>query len=126
MRLATTSGRPIKIAESGSNTYGDYIKFEDGTMICYRNYQCSLSMIDSWGNGLYYGYCKDNISFSQKFVEKPTVSVAVDLNGSSSFAIVSGIVNIQPSYISQVALARGTSLANWSGILNILAIGRWR
>ena len=32
-----------KIIESGSNSYGSYIKFEDGTQICYGSFNKSLA-----------------------------------------------------------------------------------
>ena len=38
------------IIESGSNSNGSYIKFADGTMICYKEIQVTSNITNSWGN----------------------------------------------------------------------------
>jgi len=58
------------IAESGTNANGMYVKFSDGTLICYGSFQAGLTNTSS-GNGVY----RYDINFPMAFISKPTVSV---------------------------------------------------
>lgn len=39
----------VEVIESGNNSYGDYIKFSDGTMICLGAINGTTSLYDYWG-----------------------------------------------------------------------------
>lgn len=62
------------IVESGSNANGEYIKFSDGTMICYRVTDVIAMNIDvAWGS-LFEGSV-DMGQFPISFIETPAISI---------------------------------------------------
>ena len=62
------------IVESGSNSNGSYIKFSDGSMICYLNITVTDQAIDTqYGtSSLYFG--KRTWTFPVAFIKEPNVS----------------------------------------------------
>lgn len=61
------------IVESGSNANGEYIKFSDGTMICYKVTDVITMDLDvAWGS-LYEGSVNLG-QFPANFIETPVIS----------------------------------------------------
>lgn len=111
-----------RIIESGSNSNGSYIKFSDGTMICYMNKLYSnINITKAWGSM----YETDPINlgnFPANFVNIPTVT-ATCTGGSTVF-----IEAFTPSETSLGAswFARPSALANTETIISFIAIGKWK
>lgn len=74
----------VEIIESGNNSYGDYIKFSDGTMICYGEVEGSSIVSDYWTT---FKRTIDTLAhtFPMEFIETPFVT----LTGAYWYGVVS-------------------------------------
>ena len=78
----TTKGGTIqvdgeKIIESGSNTNGSYIKWADGTMICYMNKSYANVNVDNVWGSMYESGLINLGNFPATFVGIPAVTASV-------------------------------------------------
>ncbi len=110
--------------ETGSNDNGSYIKFPDGTMICYQNFSGNVDCSIAYGSG-YYGYFNlSNIKpFPVSFVETPVISVTLmdnDLIGAVPYSPTKTTCSSIAMYIY------GLNSKNKEITLNVLAIGKWK
>lgn len=116
-----TTEELVSIVEKGSNSNGSYIKYSDGTMICYGNPSGTSNNADWWS------FCNRTdenivINFPHKFKEIPNVTVAPD-NYSGVFTIMVG--NRTPSYFTFTGLrAKSNGGTGWS--FEFQAIGKWK
>lgn len=63
------------IIESGSNSNGSYIKYADGTMICYKEIQVTSNITNSWGN-LYESTSAVSLgTWAETFISTPTINI---------------------------------------------------
>lgn len=120
-----------EIIESGSNSNGNYIKYSDGTMICWHTIQGStFNCTQSAGTGRYYYIDTNNseenhktwtypISFKQGTV--PTVSTTV---GSNAFTMPStgGSNYVYSTGYCVTPYAVDNLTFTW----NFIAIGKWK
>lgn len=67
------------IIESGSNANGNYIKYYDGTMICYNTYSDTINITSQY-EGVYYANTGD-ITFPVEFYAKPLIYTQTNLAG---------------------------------------------
>lgn len=115
------------IYDTGSNQYGSWIKYADGTMICTRNnIKRSVSATKQWGP-LYVGITDEAFYFSQSFIEPPFVMTKVLINGDTS--ILECQYNkqvITTKNITGISFARPTLVNNISIIISFIAIGKWK
>ena len=113
--------------ESGENEYGKWIKYDDGTMICWRNnFNTSVNINTSWGS-LYTGKISDTINFPQRFYGNPVVSYNI-IPASSTGVIPS---NYEAPYIyqdsiSNLCVASPVSASSVAVKVDLIAIGRWK
>ena len=109
------------IVESGSNANGDYIKYSDGTMICWKTYSFTAIFDTAWGP--VYECPEQNFgATAQTFISVPTI---FGNNGNGAHAILEGIRETTVNSFGKCILFRPVSGgANVS--INLLAIGRWR
>lgn len=114
------------INSSGSNTYGNWIKFEDGTMICTRTIAVTIDCTNSWGS-LYYGQNNDKFNFAQSFIEPPILNLQYSVTGAMSFIpiVYSGIV-IDKDGFKRIEIARPNSVTNVGVKVYFIAIGKWK
>ena len=107
------------IAESGSNENGNYVKFEDGTMICYNAVAGSdigTSWVVDW-------------TFPAVFSQLPRVTHSLGINTSDATVITDfrGGCRIPSTTVVKVAYRKvGTLYSTQSVNLGLLAIGRWK
>lgn len=110
------------IVESGSNQYGRYIKFGDGTMICSRRFLHGEFAFTTKQTEMVYGYYNPDVTFPQPFVGGlPSVS----LNLSSNGLLIAMYSNLK---------LNGFSIRAWSQFAgthtgleySYTAIGRWK
>ena len=59
--------------ETGSNVYGNYVKFADGTLICYALKQNIEVEYTEQRGSCYLGRIKNNITFPLAFAKAPAV-----------------------------------------------------
>lgn len=115
------------IYDTGSNQYGSWIKYADGTMICTRNnIKRSVSADKEWGS-LFVGVTNESFNYSQKFIKTPTIITKVFIDGDTAI--------FECQYTKQVVELnsfRGISFARPNKIYNIpigisfIAIGKWK
>lgn len=112
------------IVESGSNANGDYIKYSDGHMECYKTIIVTgINITSQWGN-LYEN--SNDIwlgNFAQTFKERPTVSLTKS-DGHGCFIQVHD--NISTTSAGRCYVASATSRSNASLTFEIIAKGRWK
>lgn len=118
--LAATIGG-IPIVASGSNVNGNYIKYYDGTMICYKSVTASVAMTNAWGS-LYEGSMALG-SWPVNFIVTPNVQVT---NASGTGAMIESYdTSPTTSSAGTIYLARGNSSTS-NVTVNVLAIGKWK
>ena len=112
------------IVESGSNSNGDYIKYSDGHMECYKTIIVTgINITSQWGN-LYEN--SNDIwlgNFAQTFKERPTVSLTKS-DGHGCFIQVHD--NISTTSAGRCYVASATSRSNASLTFEIIAKGKWK
>lgn len=113
---------PNLLYESGSNTNGSYIKFEDGTMICWNSVPMTKSVTSTWG-ALYTSPSTSLGTFPQTFIDIPTITVYC--SGSSSIMLVTSAAATTTT-AGSIQLARADSNNNVSTTVNYIAIGKWK
>ena len=114
------------IIESGSNDKGNWIKYNDGTMICTRTIPMTISCNKQWGS-LYYGTNTDPWDFSQTFIAPPIMSIKCIKTGNGSFFVgeYTGL-EIGNSYFKNIDIIRPNSYNNIKVSVHCIAIGRWK
>jgi len=101
----------------GSGTYGEYIRFYDGTQICWRTYSSTFKCTTQYGSIF---YANQNLTFPASFISTPAVFATLRSTGVSWCAVNS----ISTSSCSVRAI-NGVS-AELTGEIIIVAIGRWK
>ena len=110
------------IIENGSNANGNYVKFEDGTMICTLDTIVSDQAINKSYGSLFWGSRTWN--FPVAFIEKPAVSCGMFKWGTGmSWGNVSGITTTYATLVGIDIAIRDTGT---STEIHAIAIGRWK
>ena len=116
---ATIKNNPI--VDSGSNSNGNYIKYYDGTMICYKTVTDSVAMTTAWGN-LYEGTMQLG-DWPEEFISTPNVNVT---NVSSTGAMIE-CFDIAPTATSAGTVYFARPISYTSNVtVNVLGIGKWK
>lgn len=112
------------IIERGSNANGEYVKFADGTLICY--YESTSPKTTSTPSGSLYLIDASAYAFPVNFVARPKVSRYAHRNGISgngpswtSSAADSDVTN------TQVRIVLISSINTAVAAVGYIAIGRW-
>lgn len=113
------------IIGSGSNDNGNWIKFEDGTMITYQNVGITLSVDTTWG-GIFVGNYATPINFPQTFKEIPEVLVDLKFTQGAGWRVDWELPVITNSSIKNIGVGRGTSSGESKFKATIFAIGKWK
>lgn len=117
--LKTTSNKPIKIIESGTG----YVKFSDGTLICYGTCNTTINIDMSSGN-IYYGYFSNPVSFPVAFTETPICNFC-NYNANNK-AIIVGSFIANNKGVSNLSLISAIIRTHENVTINYIAIGRWK
>ena len=116
------------IIESGSNSKGSWIKYNDGTMIVTREtYEIAININVSWGN-IFVGGDYTEWEFPVPFINVPDL-VLFDVNPTTSngcFKTSYEPTKITKNSIQNVYVGRGTSASDVAIKIHILAIGKWK
>lgn len=108
------------IVETGSNANGNYIKYANGTMICYNNISQTVNITSSYEGEYYVG--TGTINYPVSFVAVPTVTVTLAQNSALlRFNFTSLYADRFNGYISKLQ-----SKSNVNVIIQYIAIGRWK
>lgn len=116
--LAESASKHIK--ESGTNANGSYIKFDDGTMICYRDVQVDTV---SGQNKL----TASNIPLPAAFLDNK-YNIIASISGTPYSLYLA--TTSYPTSNSTFNIASQTISGTFAGIstqrFNVIAIGRWK
>ena len=114
-----------QVVESGSNANGNYVKYADGTMICYGEKSGETTWSDYWG------FCKRSpdsansaleVTFPQTFISTPIIQLTGNHQG-SIFAV--NVFSVSTTTLKVVAF-KPTSVSSTSYQYSWLAIGKWK
>lgn len=115
------------IIDSGSNTNGSWIKYYDGTMICYKIVTGTTDISSQWGN-MYTSSSIDLGNYPESFINVPTVVVTPQSQTGTQFMLTGndgpGVGTIYAP--AGVCIVRPAQRTNVKYILNVLAIGKWK
>ena len=111
----------IGVTEKGTNANGTYIKFPDGTMVCYGRVTLnSLNMQSAWGS--LFISAKLPTTFPATFLAAPVVSVTME-NLTGDGAIWMNESSDVGSFNGR--FVRGAALT-FTGTMGWMAVGRWK
>ena len=119
------------IVESGSNENGNWIKFNDGTMICTATKVFeNIDVNNSWGN-LYETAELTLGNFPQQFISTPTginciMITNTNTNNKGSAGFIEYIVETTNTSWGKTAIAKATSSVVANIGLSLIAIGKWK
>lgn len=114
------------INSSGSNANGSFIKYEDGTMICYNKQ--TFNTVISTGSGVL--FVSSNLSFSNypaAFTELPVVTLNVVRGGSSYPFYVFKTNETTLTTPPTIRIANSASVVSARDyVVDYIAIGKWK
>lgn len=112
------------IIESGSNSNGSYIKFSDGTMICFNEV---VREINFQQNGsVYTGTTNVKVSYPYEFIAPPKVIINTESVNDYYYCCIYAIIRDQKS-INGISFLRATIDNNLVNIPFVYtAIGKWK
>ena len=111
----------IGLTEKGTNANGTYVKFADGTMVCYGRVTLnSLNMQSAWGS--LFISAKLPTTFPATFFAAPVVSVTME-NLTGDGAIWMNESSDVGSFNGR--FVRGAALT-FTGTMGWMAVGRWK
>jgi len=109
------------IYETGSDNNGSYVKYSDGTMMCFGNITFHVSSWNAWGS-IYYYDAVINHDFPSSFYTAPQVNV----NNIGGVGAMVYRVSSNATKISQISVSRPNDYQNIDLTLSYIAIGRWK
>lgn len=108
---------------SGSNANGNYIKYDDGTLITYQRVEWTGTVNTAWGT-LYQSAQINLPRFPVPFIEAPTITYSVD--GTGKVWLFNNGSTTSTTQPGAVCLARPTTLTSGTFYISVIAIGRWK
>ena len=119
--VSQAAGVPTgSVVERGSNTNGEFIKFADGTMICWKSALTGLPVTEAVGTG---GVFRSDVitwTYPVAFIAAATVTGTVSAGATSFWANgnFTSVSNCAARLYAGISSAAGTAV-------NFVAIGRW-
>ena len=110
---------------SGSNENGSYIKYDDGTLICYHKKQFSGVNITTANGSLYTATLTYPFEFPISFIEEPVLNVTVQDIPDFTYCFPY-IVRRNIEQIISIVLLRPSAVSNATTKVGYIAIGRWK
>lgn len=111
------------VIESGTNSSGSYVKYSDGTMVCYGNIEFNIGTMTQ--RSPFWQYQDDDlsISFAKPFVSKPIVTGTVV---AGNYASLLYVINCVQEKITQINVLTLSDASNQKTNINYTAIGKWK
>lgn len=125
--LVSILGNRGYIFDSGSNSNGSYIKYSDGTMICYKKVTGSADITTAWGS-LYTSSSVSLGNWAATFSTAPVASVYAQCQSGTQYMLSTSNVADTTGTTSagSVTLIRPSSRSGTAYILYCIGIGKWR
>lgn len=128
-RVAVTNTLLCKgdyVVDSGSNDNGNWVKFYDGTMICWHTKDFGLDDVTvPWGS-LFEGAEHTFSDFPAAYISKPSVMIGVDIPANLAGYMIEGPKNVTAISPGSFWAYRPNSTAGLRVIVSYIAIGRWK
>ena len=109
------------ITESGSNDNGHYIKFDDGTMICYRQGTLTMPTMTQLPNGLWRAFNVGNFYYPATFNAVPFAEMKLQAGEE---------INCSPRILAasyyNANITTESDLSGQTKSYFLFAIGRWK
>ena len=125
----TTSSVPFRNYGfvSGSNDKGNYVKYDDGTLICWNRIEVESIPITTAQGSL---YVSSNLTsfgnFPISFVTRPVITINCDSDNNSRYVWVIKSNRPTTTEINGFRIMSGTSATLTNAYLSYMAIGRWK
>ena len=114
------------IADSGgSASTGYWVKYDDGTMICYKT-STQMPIINTQAGGMYRSSYITLGDFPRAFSALPRVTPIIYHNMTSLFLLLTGACDYSASNAGKVALFSPASATSILVDIGYTAIGRWK
>lgn len=112
------------IVESGENENGNYIRYSDGTQICYKSIKITTAIQNSWGV-LFESPLFDLGSYAKDFAFDD-VKVFTQC-GPTGYSTLLGVIrNISKSSFGQTVAIRPNQTESNEYQYSLFAIGKWK
>ena len=115
------------VVDSGSNTNGTYVKFINGTMICYKTILGTIDVTTSTLGGTFFYGLVNLGSPAANFTARPTINVTLQ-SQAGTFGFLStqaGNGYGSATNLGDISIMRPTSRTGYAYVLDVIAIGRW-
>ena len=109
------------IEESGNN----YIKYADGTMICYGKQEINTSVSNSWNN-LYASGIITGTNFAKEFTTINSVVMTPLRGGTFWIGTAETGTTIATTKLPNIYILSGANLPSQTFVIGYTAIGRWK
>jgi len=113
------------ITTSGQNANGNYIKFGDGTMICWKTVSFDTAISSAIGSIYYSGGTTSMGNWAANFIATPTVSTSLS-DRTSTVAWLIAQDGATTSSAGTIELASYESKSSTTYAVAIIGIGRWK
>ena len=117
----------VGVVDSGSNSNGNWVKFSDGTMICYRTITGSTSLTATWGS-IYYKEITTTYSFAKTFTAAPCLHLSIVATGNNGcwLGTYNGMTITASSFKNFAILRPSAADGSVAYNLYVVAIGKWK
>nr|WP_315446133.1 phage tail protein [uncultured Pseudomonas sp.] len=121
--VAQTSSAPTgAIIERGTNASGEYVRYADGTQICWK--RIGTSSVNSASGSLFLSNAVGSGSYPMAFISIPTVSAMACVSGYQwALWAANASEPTATAWGSYYAAAAASTLQG--ALINIIAVGRW-
>lgn len=115
------------IVDSGSNANGSYIKYSDGTMMCYKEVTGTVDISTAWGSL----YASSDVSLGtwpENFYAKPVVNAYGQAPSGTQYMLCTNATSDSTSTTNagKVTLIRPNSRTGVAYTIYVTAIGKWK
>lgn len=100
-----------------------YIKFGDGTQICYGNVEFNIGTMTQKSPFWQYQDTNLSINFAKAFVSKPILSGTIV---AGNYASLLYVINCTNEKITQLNILMLSDASNQKTNINYIAIGKWK
>jgi len=111
------------IQETGSNANGEYVKYSDGTLMCWAKKSVTATINSAWGSLYESSSPVDFGSFPSTYISAPRV-MAVNAGGRGCF--IEGVTDTSTTAWGKTYLVRPNTQSSATYIISLMAIGRWK
>lgn len=113
------------IVERGENANGRYIRFSDGTQICFKRFEQRISNLNAWGS-LFESYTFSLGAWPASFKANTQPVANVQCGQSAFYAWVTTCHSTSPTNVGTISICRPTNISNTTAILYIIGMGVWK